>query len=356
MSSRLVLAVLSVGLLAAPALGEGYQRYLPADTKAVYVFNVTALNDEEKKTGTELVRQLYATQLVPELKKLDKLPLNDLKQVIISQPFAGSVNLVNLTPSGAAAIVLLRGKVDAALLNKQMREAAKLSKGALKVESLGKPAASVYSRAVDEKQLKTTLPAFDLLPAQQRSFVVPKTVHMAALDGETLIVSFMGRPAIERALRARPAKAKARVSDEMKKLLDGLDDKDAVSVALTEGSDGLYPGLQLVAPKELLDWFAPVNATVARLRVGKTMKLTLTATCKSKDDAEKVEKATTKAAKTIIDSLPDGLKEEQRKVIKSLVESLKVSRKDAVVAATGQLSEDDLKKLLPEEKKKSSDK
>src|SRR5262249_3460445 len=319
-----VFIVLSATLLAAPARADGPLRYLPADTKAVYVFNVTALNDEEQKTGAELVRQLYATQLVPELKKLDKIPVSDLKQVVISQPFAGSVTRVGFTPSGAAALVFLRGKVDAALLDKQMREAARQSKGALKVEQLGKPAASVYSRAVDEKQLKATMPAFEQIPAQFRSFAIPKTMHVAALDGETLVVSFMGRPAIERALRARPAKTKPRVSDEMKKLLDGLDDKDAVTVALTDGSEGLYPGLQLVAPKEILDWFAPMKTTIVRVRTGKTIKLTLTATSKSKDDAEKVEMATAKAGKSILDSLPDGLKEEQRKVIKALVDSLKV--------------------------------
>jgi hypothetical protein len=351
MSSKLALAALCVGLLAGAARSEDYRRYLPADTRAAYVFNVSALDDEQKKIGAELVKTLYSTQLVPELKKLDKIPLTDLKEVVIAQPFAGSVNLVNFTPSGAAAVILLRGKVDGALLDKQMREAAKLNKGAIKVESLGKPAASVYSRAVDEKVLKEKLPAYELIPAQYRAFLVPKVMHVAALDGETLLVSFMGRPAVERALRARPAKTKPRISDELKKLLDGLDAKDAVSVALTEGSEGLYPGLQLVAPKEILDWFGPVKTTLVQMRTGKSFKLTLTATCKSKDDAEKTEKATAKTAKAMLDALPDGLSEDQKKVFKALADSLKVSRKDAVVTATGQVSEDDLKKLLEKKEK-----
>jgi hypothetical protein len=351
MSVRLILALLAAGALQATARAEGYQRYLPADTRAAFVFNVTALDDEQQKAGAEFVRQLYSSQLVPELKKLDRIPISDLKQVVVVQPFLGSVNLFNLTPSGAAALVLLRGKVDGALLDKQMREAAKQSNGAIKVESLGKPAASVYSRKVDEKALRAALPPLDQLTAEQRQLAVPRTMRVAALDTETLVVSFMGRPAIERVLRARPAKTKPRVSAEMAKLLAGLDERDAASAALAEGKDGLYPGLQLLAPKEILDWFTPLKNAVAAVRLGKGLKLTLTARGQSDEDAQKLEKVTAAAAKAADEALPDGLDEQQRQAVKKLRASLKISRKADVVTVTAELSEEEWKKLQAAPKK-----
>src|SRR5262245_41942224 len=202
MCLRLCLAALCVALLGVPARASVYLRYVPSDTRAVYVVNVSSLGDLEQKLSEEIVRQLYLTQLVPELKSLNKVPITDLKQMIATQSHAGE----------AKGIVLLRGKVDAALFEKQMREAVKQSKGAMKVESVGKPAAPVFSRKVDQKALEGIFPALDRLPGWFRKLLLPRMVHAAALDDETLIVSLAGRDPIDRALRSRPAKSPARVS------------------------------------------------------------------------------------------------------------------------------------------------
>jgi hypothetical protein len=136
----------------------------------------------------------------------------------------------------------------------------------------------------------------------------------------------------------------------MKALLDKMDDKDVASVAMTE--DCLHPAIKLGGPEEVREWFSRFEGAAVSVRGGKTVKVTLTASCKSKDDAEKLEKATAKVSKVIIDSLPDLLKEDQQKAAKGLVEAVKVSRKDAVVTLTGQITEDDAKKLFPEPEKK----
>lgn len=342
MSRRLCLIALSVALLGVPtrASAQGFLRYVPSDTRAVYVVNVSSLGDAEKKLSADLVRRLYAGQLVPEFKKLDKIPISELKQIVVTQKYAGE----------AEGVVLLRGKVDGDLLDKQMREAAKQSKGAMTVTSLGKPAAAVFSRKVNQKDLLELFPAVEQLPKQLRELLLPGAAHVAALDDETLIVSLAGQAAVERALRARPAKTAPRVSDELKKLIEGLDEKDVGGVIFTE--DCLSPNMKLVAPETVIDWFSHFDSAVVRIKGGKTVAVTLTATCPSKARAEKLEKSTGKASKVLIEMLPKLLNQEQQKVAKGLIEAVKVTRKDAVVTITGEIGEDDARKLLPEAEKK----
>ena len=79
---------------------------------------------------------------------------------------------------------------------------------------------------------------------------------------------------------------------------------------------------------------------------------TTKAAASAKSEAEKLEKATARASKVLLDVLAKLLKEEQHKVIKGLIESVKVARKDAVVTITGEIGEEDAKKLLPQPEKK----
>jgi hypothetical protein len=340
MHPRLCLAALSLALLAAPAGAQGYLRYVPSDTRAVFVVNVGNLGGPEKKLSEEFVRKLYTGQFVPELPKLDKIPISDLKQIVVAQRYAGELS----------GIVLLRGKVDRALMEKQMREAAKKSKGAMVVASLGKPAAPVFSRKVNQKQLVELFPALEQVPPVVRGFVLPAATHAAALDDETVIVSLGGRLEVERALRARPAKSAPRVSDELKKLIEGLDEKDAGGVIFMEGA--LSDQMKLVAPEEVVEWFSRFDSAVASVKGGKTIKMTATATSKSKTEAEKLEKATDKGVKALLELISKALKEDHQKVVKKMLEGVKTTRKDKVVTITGEVGEDDLRKLLPEAKKK----
>src|SRR5690242_14337384 len=96
MHLRLLFAALYVALLAAPARADGYLRYLPSSTQAVFVVNVGALAEEDRKAPEAFVRHLYLSQVVPELKEPDKIPISGLKQMVLGQKYAGEVEGVIL--------------------------------------------------------------------------------------------------------------------------------------------------------------------------------------------------------------------------------------------------------------------
>jgi hypothetical protein len=338
MSCRVWSALFALIALAAPARAdEGFLRFLPSDSKAVAVVNVAALAEEEKKTVLALVRQLYAGQMVPELKKLDRLPISDLEQIVFAQPHLG----------GFTGVVMLRGKVDAKLLDRQMKEAGR----AIAVEKMGDPQATVYQRSLDEKMFLALAPELENVPAFVRRALVPGQAHLTALDERTLFVSLGGRAAVERALRARPVKTRPRTSDELTKLLKARDAKDVATAVLMDGC--LHPGVSLVVPQETRDAFELFENVVVRVQGGKAVKVTAAATGKSKDDAAALEKA----AKAGIDKAQKALEvaikdEDRRKILEGVLKSFKVSRKDETVTAAGQLSDADARKLFPKARKK----
>jgi hypothetical protein len=316
-------------------------RYLPTDTRAVWVVNVAALGEDGRKRGAELFARLYKTQLAPELKDLDKLPVSDPEWVILAFPYFGDQR----------GIVLLRGKVDAALLEKQMRAAAaKASPKAVDVRSVGKPPAPVFGRKVDQKELQGLFPALGrpaepaFLAQALRMALVPNMVHVSALDEQTLIISTSGPLPIERALRRRPIKSEPVVSAELKQLLGTLNPADAASVVLTE--DALAPVLRYYGPQELPDWSSRFEGLVARVEGGQRWRVTLSATCKSEEEAKSFEKDTAKLkeAKLAFEAL---FEKGQRDSFNSLLGSAKTSRKGKVVTVTGELSKDDALKLWP---------
>jgi hypothetical protein len=338
MTCRVWSALFALAALAAPARADdGFLRFLPSDSKMVVIVNVPALGDEDQKTVLDLVRRLYSGQMVPELKNLDKLPISELKQVVFAQPHLG----------GFTGLVILRGKVDAKLLDQQMSEAGK----AITVEKMGDPKATVYQRSLDEKMFLEIAPDLEKVPAFVRRALVPGQAHLCALDEQTLIVALGGRAGVERALRARPEKSKPRTPEELTKLLKDRDKKDLATTVLMDGC--LHPGVALIVPQETRDAFELFEYVVVRTQGGKTVKSVITATAKSKDDAATLEKT----AKAGIDTAQKGLEvaikdEDKRKILESLLKSFKVSRKDETVTATAQLSDEDARKLVPKGKKK----
>lgn len=347
MSPRSLASFLALALLAAPAVADdGFLRFLPSDTKVVLIVNVPAMSEQERRTVAELLRQVYAESMVPEVEKFDKLPISDLDQIVIAQPNAG----------GFGGVVVLRGKVDVKLAESQMRGAAKLSKGALTVEQVGKPAVPVFRRKVEEKTLIKWFPFIENIPSSlgfvnPRKMMLPQDLYAAALDDRTVFISLAGKGNVERALRARPKDAKPRTSEELTKLLKARDSKDIATAVLLEGS--LHPGVALLAPQETRETFEQFDHLVVRIQSGKKVGVLFTATGKSKEDAEALEKkakgAVEAAQKGLEKAVPDKA---MREALEGLFKTFKVTRKEAVVTVAGTLSEEDARKLLPKVGKK----
>src|SRR5947209_5844891 len=115
MPSRLPAGFLFALLLGSPARADDVLRYLPSDTKGVLTIRPPQLGEDEKKKGAEVVRRLYLSQLAPELKKPGQVPISDVTSVVIAQPFAGTLG----------GVMVLSGKIDAKLMDRQLRGVAK---------------------------------------------------------------------------------------------------------------------------------------------------------------------------------------------------------------------------------------
>jgi hypothetical protein len=340
MSSRVCAAVF-LALLLNPAVrgDEGVLRFLPSDTKVVLTIRAPLLGESEKKRGLEVIRQLYLSQLAPELKKLDQLPIADVTSVVIAQPRAGMLG----------GTMVLRGKVDGKLMDRQLLAAAKESRGQLTFESVGSPVVRVFRRRLNDEQLVALFPLLDTIPAVARKLVAPQSVYVAALDEKTLLVS-SNPTSVLRAVRARAATSQPRTSEELTALFRKQDPKDVASFVMMD--DALLPAIALIVDEATRETFDQFEHITTRVQPGKTVRITLTATGKSSDLGATLAKTAEQTLANIRKELPKRIKDEgQRKALEALFRSFRVSRKDAVVTLAGEISEADVRNLLRELRK-----
>src|SRR5262245_19899204 len=168
MSSRF-LAVLVVSVATTAHAEEGHLRYLPSDTRVVLSIHFAGLDPRDRAEGRRLFDELYRDHVAGELGDDAKLPLTDVRRIVIALPYAGSLN----------GVFVLQGKVDRKQLDEQLARVAKAS-GGLAVERVGRPAIDVYSRRVNEKALLAMVPQLGKVPTTFRKLVAPQEVHLAA--------------------------------------------------------------------------------------------------------------------------------------------------------------------------------
>jgi hypothetical protein len=330
------------GLLsgAAARADDGHLRYLPSDTKMVLTIHANMLGDQEKKNGDELIRRLYFGKLVPELNAAEKMPIGIVNRAVLAWPHAGTLS----------GVIVLRGKIDRKLLEKQLLAAVKVSKS-VTVEEMGKPAVSVFRRKLDDSLWTELFPQLASVPASLRKLVAPADVYVAALDDETLFVSLAGKTQMMRAVRARPADTAPRISEELTKLLRKQNPNDVAAFALLD--DSLNPAVQLVVQERMKETFEQFEHVTARVRGGKQIEIVIQATGKTNDLAAELAVKSEEALKQLRGNLAKITpSEKQREVLDALFKAFRVSRKDAVVTLTAKLSEDDARILLPVVEKK----
>jgi hypothetical protein len=313
-----------------------YLRYLPSDTKVVVTIHANALGEQEQKDALESMRRVFLTRLAPELPADEKLPISDVSRLVIAQPFVGT----------AAGVIVIRGKVDRALFEKQMRLAAKKSRKWLTVEKMGKPPVAVFRRQLDDAAWASLVPAVALVPVLARRAVIPLEVYIAALDDETIFLCLAGRLQMERTLRARPAKSEPRIADDLVRLLKKQDPKDLAAFVMLDNS--LSPPLQLVAGEALRSTFDQFEHITGRVRAGKEVEISVTATGKSSEQGAELFKKAEQGLKLLREGLPAFIaNKDMRAGLETLLKGVKITRKDHVVSAGAKLDLADARKLLP---------
>src|SRR5262245_61539929 len=78
--------------LAAARADDGALRYLPSDTKVVLSIHFPALDARERAGAQRLFDELYRTHIAPELGEDAKLPIRDVRRVVLGLPYAGSIH------------------------------------------------------------------------------------------------------------------------------------------------------------------------------------------------------------------------------------------------------------------------
>ena len=329
-------AALLLAAVASPAAPaeETHLRYVPSDTRAVLTIHYPALPPAERGQARDLMDRLYRAHLVPELGKGAKMPISDVSRIVFALPYAGSFN----------GVVLVRGKIDRKLFERQMQEVGKMT-GALAVERMGKPAAAVYTRRLDQKELVALLPPLAKIPAPFLKLVAPQEAHFAALDDETLFFSLSGKKQVERALRARSGTGGLRVSSELAAVLRKQDPKDYTAGVLVEES--LHPGLALIADDATRETFQQFDYITLRIQGKKDVRVTIEIKGKSDDVAPTLEERSKKALEKLREILPKLVaNKEKLAALDSLLRSFKVSRKDERVTLVGTLPEALARKLM----------
>jgi hypothetical protein len=308
-------------------------RYLPSDTKVVLSIHFPALDARDRAGGQRLFDELFRTHLAPELGDDAKLPIRDVRRVVLGLPYAGSIH----------GVCVVEGKLVRKQLDAQMARTAKAS-GELSVERMGRPAVQVYSRRVNEKAVLAMVPPLAKVPPTFRKLVAPQEAHMAAMDHQTLFVSLSGTKQVERAVRARSSSG-LRVAPELAAVLRKQNPDDVASLVLLE--DSLHPGLALVADEPTRETFSQFEHVTLRIIPGKEVRIEVALQGKSADVAPTLE-AKMKRVLEILDRLLPTLvpDEGKRGVMAALLKSFRVGRDEERVTLAGKLPEAEWRKLL----------
>lgn len=339
---RIALGVVLGGLTVSTAVAESNPlRYLPSDTRVVVTVHPPVINARDREQATALLRRFFVSQVAPRFGADEPLAVADLTRVVVALPYAGSFN----------GVVVVQGKIDAARFERQMQAAVRA--GDVTVEPLGKPPVNVYRRVLDQDKFIELIPPLARVPASLRKLVAPQEVYLAILDDETLFVSLAGRPAMERALRARPPHSRPRTPSELTALLTKQDPADLAVVVVMDSS--LHPGLHLLANEPTREAFDQFEHVLTRIRGGKEVTIRIDVAGKSADLGpvleEKAKGALANLRKLVARVVAD---EPRQKVLDAAVGSFRIRRTDGNLTLTGALAVDDIRRLFtpPDERKK----
>jgi hypothetical protein len=272
----------TAALLAAPAVPAGPRPseldWLPADTEMVFTINVRQLVDSPlfKKHALAHVRSALKEheQLRDVLEDLGFDPLKDLDRIT-----AGS-------PGGKArdrGLLIARGRFDVARFRKKAEEAARDHPDVLKVQKVRAPGGALTVWEV-------TLPTRD------------ESIYVALADRTTLLAS-PGKDYVVEALKAaRLARRGVLKNKNFQALLEKMDSKQSVSVAVL--GKALARGLDSdIIPKVVKDTVAQIEAIGGGITFAEDIRLEVAVTADSPADARALRERADRGLKTALAAL-----------------------------------------------------
>jgi hypothetical protein len=319
--SRIALA-LSVGLIVAvPA--RAVDPYLPADTQAYVSVNLRKALDSKLFKENALAPAREAIKSVPPvadlLAELGLDPFKDIDSVILSSPLAKEHDRGLVIVHGSFSEVKLKAK--AAKLKKAKDESVKVHE-----VSLG----SGVKHDVYELAVNGEMSVFVALAS-------PKVVLLS--PGKDYIIDALKQ--------GRAGKKVALKNKELQELIEGLDAKQALTVAVPgKLLHGVGKELDFL-PEKLRDALKHVEAVGGGVSVGDSFKLELAITTRNAENARAIREAMNFASKLALAGLGVlGTESPEINLAFEVVKSIKVTGRGKVVGLNATLTADTLKDLF----------
>lgn len=323
MSAARSLIALTVCLAITAPTPAAVDPHLPADTQTYLSVNVREICDSDvfKEQLLTPARDLLK-QAEPVKKALDDLGLDPFKHVdrlVIASPSSSETD---------RGLIVIYGTFDAEKFKARAEKLKKAGDDSMKVHDVPLGAGvrhPVYEVPVQGKEL---------------------SVFVAVKDGKTLLAS-PGKDYVVDALKqARAKKPPVLKNKELQALIERLNPKQAVSIAMPGKMLAGLAGLDS-APPGTGDALEGIEAVGGGLTVGKEVHLDLAITAKSEENARNVRSILDRGTKLAVGGL--ALLAEDRKdltVLYDVLKSVKVIGKGKVVGVSARLTADTLQDLF----------
>ena len=297
--------------------------YLPADTEFYLSVNVRQMLDSPliKKTALAPLRDALANfdELNDILKDLGFDPFKDLDRVIVASPSSGE---------GDRGLIIVHGSFDVKKFQDKAADAAQNNDDVLKIHK------APLGGGVTHEVYQVDVPGQDL------------TLYVSLASNKTLLVS-RGKDYVVDALKAARLKKKPVLKNKaFQAVVENMDAKQSLSLAMRGKSLGLLDQFEIL-PEKTRKALAGIEAVGGGLTVSNEVKLELSVATKDEDSARGVRDTLDKGVKLGLVGL--ALLGDERKdlgLVLEVVKTVKVSSKARVVTVTARLTADAIADFL----------
>jgi hypothetical protein len=319
-AARWLLLAVAAGLSATPARAGLLDAYLPDDSEVIVTVNVRQLLDSPlvKKHGLQKARDALKEldQVESILKDLGFDPFKDLERVTLAGPGGTEKD---------RGLIILHGSFNLDKFKSKGEEAARDYPDYLKIHKV--PVGAGATQVVYE--------------------VTPPDADMpifVALPGKDTLLASLGKDYVVDALKKAAAKVKpALKSKDVQALLDKLDGKQSVAVAILGSALTKGGG----APPAVKGLFEKIEAIGGGVTVGEDVKIEVALAAKTAEGAKELHEGLDKGLKqalALLSVLAAGQKELNPAL--EVVKTLRVSARGKVVTLKGSVSADVLEDAL----------
>ncbi len=320
---RLWVRVLSLTLLAtlvaSPARAIEIDKYLPADTETLVVFNIKQL------LGSALVKKYGMKQLEEAMKSQDEAtkilkdlgfnPLKDLDKIMIAGPSSGEKS---------KGLAIIRGRFDVDKFKSQAEKFAKDNKDVLKIIKIKDGQGGDFT-------------AYEVTPPMQED---PMFIALASND---TILAGASKEYLAEAMRVKGEKKPTLKSKAFTALLDRVDGQQTMSMVLM--GDVLTKGP--LADLPVADMLAKVRAVAGGFTVTDGIKVEFAITAKDADATKEIKEAIDNGVNLALGALAFGAGQQKELApVLEIIKSVKTTTKDKTITVKAALSAETLGKSI----------